>query len=232
MRLSREASIGVGFVTAVVVLLALVVPSATRSSRALAQAAAPSCAGIQFIGFHGTGEGKPNPPKDPVGMGETVWNTWTSLVKHGNVPDGMSADVASGFPVVNLPSTSDPVQFLLGGWAYASAAVNAADAATAQVQQMAASCPDSKFVFVGYSLGALVAHMTLQKLSEQKFDMAKVAAVVFFGDPLYPLEKPTAPRGGVRPGTRPVVQRNSIRARRPGKAHGQHLPGLSPTTSV
>ena len=37
MRLSREASIGVGLVAAVVVLLALVVPSATRSSRALAQ---------------------------------------------------------------------------------------------------------------------------------------------------------------------------------------------------
>lgn len=37
MHLSREASVGVGLVAAVGVLLALVVPSATRSSRALAQ---------------------------------------------------------------------------------------------------------------------------------------------------------------------------------------------------
>ena len=195
MRLSRKASIGAGFVTAVVVLLALVAPSATHSSRALAQAAAPSCADIQFIGFHGTNE----PVADPtstydktLGLGSEVYSTWDLLTRKGKSPFSMSIEAADGFPFVPLPSYTGPfntvnlVQFVLQSWAYGTAPQKAGDATTAQVQQIAASCPNSRFVFVGYSLGALAAHVTLQRLSEQKFDMAKVVAVVFFGDPAEP----------------------------------------------
>jgi hypothetical protein len=148
---------------------------------------APSCPAIDFIGFHGTGQSEADPKY--LGMGEVVLQTSESLRNHGTVKGGMIVSAVNPFPAVDLPSTSNWFLEVTQGWAYAQAAINAANTATAQVQGVTASCPKTKFVFVGYSIGALVAHITLQNLSQKNFNMANVAAVVFFGDPIYPQVK-------------------------------------------
>lgn len=153
-----------------------------------------SCPAIHFIGFHGTGQSEAGPQY--LGMGQTVLATWQALASHGTVSGGMVVS-ADPFPAVDLPSTNNVVTAVTQGWAYAQVAINAAATATKQIESITAACPKTKFVFVGYSLGALIAHMTLQNLSQAKFNLANVVAVVFFGDPIYPQVKSTSPREGV-----------------------------------
>jgi hypothetical protein len=153
-----------------------------------------SCPAVHFIGFHGTGQSEADPQY--LGMGQTVLATWQALASHGTVSGRMVVS-ADPFPAVDLPSTNNVVTAATQGWAYAQAAINAAATATKQIESITAECPKTKFVFVGYSLGALIAHMTLQNLSQAKFNLANVVAVVFFGDPIYPQVKSTPPREGV-----------------------------------
>jgi len=130
-------------------------------------------------------------------MGQTVLQTWESLRKHGTVKGGMVVSAVTPFPEIDLPNITNKWIFAWQAVLYGIAAVDAGKAAITQINTILASCPGTKFVLVGYSVGALAAHVTLQDLSQQGFDMTKIAAVVFFGDPIYPLVKATAPREGI-----------------------------------
>jgi len=169
----------------------IVATSVVVASPALAQSG-PSCAALQVLSFHGTNEiGTDQPDLNYLGMGETVFKTWTELVKHGSVPGGMSVEAAR-YPTIHLPLDA------WGGYQYVQAVGQAADQVVIQVSDLSTACPNSRFVFVGYSLGAWVAHLALQKLDAKSFDLAgKIAAIAFMGDPAFGSDSSAAPRQGI-----------------------------------
>jgi cutinase len=119
-------------------------------------AAADGCPDAQVVFARGTGE--------PVGVGGAGQAFIDSLT--AQLP-GRTVDV---YPV-NYPATSD----------YVNSAMAGAGDAGAHVQNMVASCPNTKMVLGGYSQGAGVVDITSNQIPPQV--AGHVAAVALFGNP-------------------------------------------------
>jgi cutinase len=117
---------------------------------------ADPCPDAQIVFARGTGE-----PPGVGGAGQAFVDSLTAQVP------GRSVDV---YPV-NYPATDDYVN---------SAKAGAGDAG-AHIQNMVASCPNTKMVLGGYSQGAAVMDLTTNELPARVG--GHVAAVALFGNP-------------------------------------------------
>jgi cutinase len=117
---------------------------------------ADACPDAEVVFARGTGE-----PPGVGGAGQAFVDSLTAQVP------GRSVDV---YPV-NYPATDDYVN---------SAKAGASDAG-AHIQNMVASCPNTKMVLGGYSQGAAVMDLTTNELPARVG--GHVAAVALFGNP-------------------------------------------------
>ncbi len=117
---------------------------------------ADPCPDAEVVFARGTGE-----PPGVGGVGQAFIDSLTAQVSGRSV----------GVYPVNYPATDDYVD---------SARAGAGDA-VAHVQNMVASCPNTKMVLGGYSQGAAVIDLTTNQLPAQVGN--HVAAVALFGNP-------------------------------------------------
>lgn len=164
---------------------------------------AQSCGAFQFFFARGTNERL----NDQVthGFGDVGLSTWDL---YGTPQPGVNRATPGGavaFPVrYNDFSVANPVE-LLGaiGEIGTQATANRAGAVAALRDQLSAAaleCPMSKFVLVGYSFGAMVIqrymHLSADPVSVDSA-RSRVAAVLLYGDPTWPLLPELQPRRGL-----------------------------------
>jgi cutinase len=147
----RRSSIARITGTALVMMWALLSPP-----MGIRVAVADQCPDAEVVFARGTGE-----PPGVGGAGQAFIDSLTAQVPGKSV----------GVYPVNYPATPDYVD---------SAKAGAADAG-AHIQNMVASCPNTKMVLGGYSQGAAVMDLTANQMPARVGD--HVAAVALFGNP-------------------------------------------------
>lgn len=147
----RRGSIARIIGTALVMMWALLSPPV-----GIWVAVADQCPDAEVVFARGTGE-----PPGVGGAGQAFIDSLTAQVPGKSV----------GIYPVNYPATPDYV---------GSAKAGAADAGT-HIQNMIASCPNTKLVLGGYSQGAAVMDLTTNQMPARVGD--HVAAVAVFGNP-------------------------------------------------
>lgn len=137
------------------------------------------CADVTFIAARGSGErmdeGQPkqsNDKKDFMrGFGSTIASMALSLEKQ--LPD----DLSTAFIPVEYEALSvDEAMGVNSG--YPRSVKTGIDAGTPLVKKSIASCPNSKFVLMGYSQGAHVMHEIIMRLDQNERDHVSSALLI------------------------------------------------------
>lgn len=129
------------------------------------------CAPVVLLAARGTGE---NPPKDTFahGVGSRAWRTWHNLA--GQV--GVLPSVAGHRPTaVDIAAVRYPAT-----WGYAASRDAGKRALRSTLREVAADCPDTRVVLIGYSQGADV---TNSVLLTRPPEADHVVGAVGFADP-------------------------------------------------
>lgn len=135
-----------------------------------------ACPSIGFFGAHGVNEGGPGELKDQ--MGDTVFNTWTRFASQAKVT---TIATAVNYPKVSLNEFVQDVTT----WQIAQRAVyEGATQLDNEITASYVSCPQERYVLVGFSEGAWVIDNFLRTAGTAVTN--RIAGVVLYGDPQYP----------------------------------------------
>lgn len=145
-----------------------------------AAAGADACSDVAVIGSRGSGESW-NSGAVP-GFGRTLSAQYARV--RAEVPRATFTAHANPYPAVAIDTVKGIRSLLLSraGYYYDSVRQGAA-AATGLVEHIARECPRTRIVLMGYSQGAHVSGLALQRLSTST--SSHVAAVINFGDPMF-----------------------------------------------
>lgn len=110
------------------------------------------CAPVVLLAARGTGE---NPPKDTFahGVGSRAWRTWQSLAAQVGVLPSVAGRSPTAVEIA-------PVQYP-ATWGYPASRDSGRRALRSMLRRVAASCPETRVVLVGYSQGADVTNSVL-----------------------------------------------------------------------
>ncbi|MGR6320792.1 cutinase family protein [Micromonospora soli] len=152
-------------------------------------AADTNCGRALFIGARGSGESG----SDNDGLGIPVTATRDSLLAYAQRTTLSASDIHfESVPATQYPAISIPGAILENGglpsafWAaYEGSVSDGSNWLTLRLLNRARSCPNERFVLVGYSQGAQVVTDALITLQSVPSITKRIAGVVLFGSPVF-----------------------------------------------
>jgi hypothetical protein len=152
-----------------------------------ADAAAPSCADVLFVGARGSGQAGPGTPGwvpapgDPDGFGGPVRAAYDALEFSTGLKHQRVARISTTYPATKAVSPN----FLLKIDEYFTGIGTGIDDVDRTLQARAGQCPTERIVLAGYSQGAMVMHRVVARYASsptRSAILARIDAVVLIGD--------------------------------------------------